>query len=526
MAFASRLPARTPMLVVIRDWRDVFADYDEARGVFEAISPDVAVVETDLRNTLGIDLTRVETLAGIGIAADGGGALAAIDATSFAMLVLDDPDTFTERVTEILAERPFDLDGRVDREPLGPATLLRFRRTDDSVPEAVVVVHPPLAYIFPDGDDPGIDAVAERLVGVAADPLSETPAFAASVAAANGHQFHGWFSPRLLATDQGADLEDRLQRRFDEEIDAAEIVAQIREVGDLTIALDLSPSGIRAHTRQFPTARVLEEFRMTTASATAPGFDRLVNADVYALLRLTVSAEHLYALFGEFGPPELRADADAEIERHRELLGMDPVTELLPAHGPNMMVLLTRARLLTLSRAINSGAPGELFNGLGVVIAVEVTDADEIRSALDTLVPQLEGRAELYEAGGNTVVEFTDARADIGNLVLTDRYLVLVPGRQRDELLSQVQTGEGSTLEAVDVDAARLLVTDDSANGLFIDMQRVVDGPIGQVALARLPDEVRRMLAQFARVTITVDATDDAVVGDLAIRFLANGGAP
>ena len=40
---------------------------------------------------------------------------------------------------------------------------------------------------------------------------------------------------------------------------------------------------------------------------------------------------------------------DAEIERHRELLGMDPVSELLPAHGPNMMVLLTRARLLTLT---------------------------------------------------------------------------------------------------------------------------------------------------------------------------------
>ena len=71
-ALASALPSDTHAVVMVRSWRSALERYEDARPQLEAITGDVGFVETDLRNTLGVDLRSPATLGDAGIALDGG----------------------------------------------------------------------------------------------------------------------------------------------------------------------------------------------------------------------------------------------------------------------------------------------------------------------------------------------------------------------------------------------------------------------------------------------------------------------
>jgi len=163
-------------------------------------------------------------------------------------------------------------------------------------------------------------------------------------------------------------------------------------------------------------------------------------------------------------------------------------------------------------------APGLVATGFGIIVALQVTDRETVDRLFETIVPLLEGRAERFEDDGNTIIAFTDEDADIGNLVLTDDFLFLVPQRNRDDLLEQIASGSGS-LEGVDDAAAHELVNAAATNGAFIDLRAILDGPIGAVAAPTLPDELRDALANFDEVHVRAMPGEDGIRNDLTLVF-------
>lgn len=525
LALAARFAPDTAALVVLRDPAAVADAYSDFRPHVEAVlGGDLGMIETDLRNTLGIDLARPETLDASGIDPNAGAAIGAVGEQVVGVVLLSDRGRFEERITTTLQSRPFNLRAELERRRVGDANLLVYRRASDGPPDFAVALTRNVAYLIPNPGSDALDGLVGGLVGDRAESLAATPAYQASVAAADGYHVHAFVSASAVAAQQRTALSAAVAEVAAEGANSGAIIDDVAALGDLTLALRLTASSIDLHVVQAPSPEILAEFRETTGGEGDPGFAPLVVPDVYAFARLTIASDQLYAALRDLLGDTRRAELDSKVERLRARVGMDPVAELLPAFGSDVMLLFTRARLLTLSRAMNTGSVGEFFSGLGVVVAWEVRDRATVRRALEALVPSLDGRANLFEADGRVVVEFTDAQADIGNIVLSDRFLLLVPERQRQEVLAQL-TGGTADLSWCDVEAARDLVRAGSGNGLFVDVRRVVEGPIGQVAFARLPNEVRRTLGRIDRVHTTTAAVGETIVTDIGLRFAAPAAA-
>ncbi len=519
LGIAARFPDSTSVFVGVRDPRAISAAYAGLRPHLLAVAgSEVGMIETDMRNTLGIDLLRPETLTEAGLAADGGFGISLIGERPVGVIVLSDARVFEERIIALLRGRPFNLDGEMERRREGNAQVIEFKRAADSTSALAVIIDAPYAFIVPRAEEAGLDSIITALVNPPANSLSASPRFQASVEAAEHYQVQLYMSPRAVAvaTPQEAIANGRILAP--DHVSDEAILAFMQGIGELTFGLRLGGTAIETRLVQTPDAAVITDFNAVTAATGEPGFAPLAVPDVYGFVRLTLAPQRLLDIVRSLVGDEQRASIDTMLTRESERLGVSVEEALFPALGNTALLLLTRARLLTLSRAMSSGSPGEFFSGLGVVIAYEVEDAAQVRTALQNLAQTMEERANLFEEGGATVVEFTDAQADIGNVVLTDDFLLLVPARQRSEVVEQL-AGHSSDLSWIDVAGARALITEPSANGLFIDVQRVVDGPIGQVAFARLPAEVRRLLGRMSRLHSTTAARGDTLVTDVVFGF-------
>lgn len=512
VALAEALPGDTDAAFFVRSWATAFERYQAARPRVERVTGDLGFVETDLRNTLSIDLRRAGSLDEIGIASRGGAVAASVGDTAVIITLLRAPDRFVDHATQVLRGAPFALDAEPEVVEFERDRLIVFRRAGRDDAEASIGVRGSLGYLFPAPPADGGRAAFERLRTVGDDALGASDDFLTALRDAGDATYVVHVDGRVASSRAGALAEAS-------GLPAESIRSMLELAGDGTAAIELDAEGLRATWRQRPGDDVVEALRAATDQASAPPFERLMTDDVFALVRLTISADEVVRRARMEDSGAWSASLSEGIGHVDGLFGEGFVDAVLPALGRHAIVMTTRARLITLSRAMNSNAPGEWFNGLGVVVALEVRQRAAVQTALETAVSQLGERATLFEEGGVTVIEFTDADADIGNVVLTDRLLLLVPSRQRGEYVSQLRTGEGASMSGVEALGGAALVRDASVQGLFIDVQQVVNGPIGSVALARLPDEARAALSQFDRIVVDVRLDGDVVVADATLQF-------
>ncbi len=193
----------------------------------------------------------------------------------------------------------------------------------------------------------------------------------------------------------------------------------------------------------------------------------------------------------------------------------------MSAFGGNLLIGATRARLLTLRRVLNDGAsaaPGEVATAFGTVVAVQLADAEVARDGLRRAAEVMEERAEVFEEGDALVLQFTDEQVDIGNVVVVDDFLFVVPERNRGDVLAQLRSGGGdlSTIGAVE---AQNIVTADATNGAWLNVSAVLEGPIGMVVGPALPDSVASGLANFDQVFVRGSATEAGIRTDISVVF-------
>lgn len=518
-AAAALLPANTPVFVAVRDPRAVTEGYAGIRPHLEAVlRGDLGMVETDLRNTLGIDLARATRLEESGVSAGAGFALTLVGDRLVGLVALSDPAVFHAKLSEVLQARPFECDAEVEEREIAGHTVHVFGKTDRG-PEIAVAYVGAFAILLPRAGQ-GIDDTISVLLEEREESLADLDSFVASTEAAAFAHVHAYFNAESLLDERGEEITDELAGLLPEGTDPAAVADRLRHSGTLTAAITLGQDLLDVQLTQVPRGEAIEGFQRVTAADADPGFVAMATDDVYAFVRFTVAPQHLFSVVRGMLNESRQASLDSSVAELGEPLGVDIVTELLPALGSQACILFTRARLLTLSRAMNNGSPGEFFSGLGVVIAFELEDPALVRTTLENLVPTMDGRATSFEDDGRLVIEFTDAQADIGNLVLTENFALLVPARQRSDIM-ELLDANARELGWLDVADARGLVTEATANGLHLDMRRITDGPIGQVALARLPNQVKRLLGRTTRVTVSIDGGEDAIVSDLRIRFAA-----
>jgi hypothetical protein len=500
----------------------VINGYAGIRPHLEAVlRGDLGMIETDLRNTLGIDLARATRLEDSGISAGAGFAITLVGDRIVGLVALSDPALFHSRLTEVLQARPFECDAEIEEREIAGHTVHVFGKTDRG-PEIAVAYIGAFAVLLPRAGQ-GIDEALTVVLTERSESLADLDAFAASTEAAKFAHVHAYFNAETLLDERGEQITQELADRLPEGTDPAAVAARLRNSGTLTAAVSLGQDTLDLQLTQVPRGEASEGFHRVTSADADPEFVAMATEDVYAFARFTVAPEHLYTVVRGMLNESRRAGLDAAAAELGEPLGIDLVSQLLPALGSQACILFTRARLLTLSRAVNNGSPGEFFSGLGVVIAFELEDPPFVRSTLETLVTTMGERANSFEDNGRLVIEFTDAQADIGNLVITDNFALLVPARQRSDIM-ELLDADARELGWLDVADARGLLTEATANGLHLDMRQIADGPIGQVAFARLPSQVKRLLARTSRFTLSIAGGEQAIVTDVRIRFAAPDG--
>lgn len=519
-AVEALIPADAAWAVRVNSIAHAMDAYAELRPHLLAIlGGDLGIVETDLRNTLGLDLADTASIFSAGLDPDTPVVLADLDGHLVVALGVIDFEVFASHLADVATAPPFSLRGDPVRRNVGGAAVLEVGPAADTPPSFAVAFRDGVALVLPDAANIEVDDTVEALFGGTRGHLAESAGYADASALDAGALIRVHVSPEALANRHEQAVRDALAA---DAFSANRLLERMRESGPVSATVRVEENTIEIASRHALAQRTNETIAAMFDGLEAPSFAPLAVPDVYAFMRLTAKPELLHAaLTASLSPQGISALAEATREASTTT-GADVVATLLPALGPNAAVLLTRARLLTLSRAMNSGSPGEFFSGLGVVVALEVRDVEAVRAALEAIPEALDGRATQFEDEGRTVIEFTDAQADIGNLVLADDLLLLVPSRQRQEVLSMLAANTVD-VDWCDVESARGLLTQEGENGFYIDLARVSDGPIGQVAFARLPVEARRALSRIARVTAHAGPVTGGATWAFSLRLAENG---
>lgn len=523
-AFAARLPADAPLLVVVRDPTRLLARYAEVRPRLEAVLGNVGMVETDLRNTLGVDLARPESLSDIGVSASGGFAVAAINDELVVMAILSDADAFVEHATTVLQGQPWNLRADVVEREVGRMTAWEFRRDGDESPRFAVVVDGWYGFLMPAPYD--IDAtIAQLQLGADQATLASTDAWQAGADVFSEDLLLGYIGVRSSLEDEAvrmrAQLDDGTALQPDELRRRLRTFERLEGLNAATLGADLTSERGRLSVLVHADEALDAQFRaMMTPSSGNPNFARLLGDDTYAVLRASLDPYAVREFARTFFGEEAEAMIEQRLPELQELAGMD-LDRFMSAFGGNLMIGATRARLLTLRRVLNDGAsaaPGEVATAFGTVVAVQLADADVARDGLRRAAEVMEERAEVFDDGDALVLQFTDEQVDIGNVVVVDDFLFVVPERNRGDVLAQLRSGGGdlSTIGAVE---AQNIVTADATNGAWLNVSAVLEGPIGMVIGPALPESVASGLANFDQVFVRGSATEGGIRTDISVVF-------
>jgi len=512
---AAYAPGDVDVFFALRDWEALFEAYAAAKPRINALVGNVGMIEADLRNTLRVDVTRVASLAEIGVDTGGGMAILAMENHLVYAVLVSDADRFVSTITEIAQGQPFNLRAPVQQTTRGPLRVSSFRRAPDGNARLSVAVRGDTAFVIP--QTRRLDAILERLSLVTNDnSLSSHDSFGVGLREMTGTATYGQINMAASAAHQAATLRDRGVDPF--------IVADVEAsaaFGTLTLGADLTPDRLAGRALLIPDADLLTQLHEALGSDDAANFSRLISDDVYVMLRgsLNVGAA-LDTFFARVSPPRREAVNQAIFNYATQNFVSLP-GDVVEALGSNAMLLATRARLLTLRRVLQAGTPpiGDVFTGFGIVIAIEVRDRAKASILLDRLLAPLGDRASRYERDGHSIVQFTDAEADIGNIVLTDDLLILVPERNRNDLMEQLASDGAPESERHNTPMVRSLIRDASTSGIFIDIAAILNGPIGTAAGPMLPNELRRGLANFDTFSAHARPSDEGIVFEVALEF-------
>ncbi len=504
-ALAAHLPANVPGALFVRDFTEALGAWPGFRERVVPYLGELGPIEADFRNTLGVDLNRPESFGETGVAPEGGLALSRVGDHNVALFLLEDAARFQAHATEVLQGRAFRLRADIEVRELEGATLSIYRARDGEPPKFAVLILGNVGVLFR-----GVNLeTLDRDVGSIAAP-DTTMSSNADFSQALSH-FEDW--PVLIWGTTEFDLDSSVE--MVERLAARDVQSAV----GLRLERDRIAGRQISYLSEEDSSRARRVF---AAGGEAPAFDRLLSSDAYAFLRLSLRPSELLAVYRESVSGAELAEFEEDLRGIGEGIGMQVEQELLPALGDDMLLLATRSRLLTLMGMARSGnyRPSTIAQGFGLVVAIEIADRERLVGLLDRLDTRLEGQYERSQVGDNIVINFTRRSTDIGDMVITNDLLLIVPDRQRNELLERLAADSGAEeVEGIGIAAARELVTEGGVTGGFLDFARIVSGPLGQLAGAQAPARIRNSMGVLDEGTARMQMTDNGVELSFAITL-------
>lgn len=500
---SDHVPADASNAIFIVDFTTALASYPGFRTRVSAYLKDFASIEADLRNTLGVDPANPANLAELGVDPTGGAVCAKLKGQPLCGVTLSDPASFRSHVVAVMQGQPFNLRAPVvETELPSGGQLLRFASEEGSAAKAAVVLTEKLGFVILQPRAEDIEGIAATLETPHNTPLRTRPAFQKLLEHTERSAILGWLSPDSII-ELGGEFFD-----FDFE---TELPQKDLSQGALV--------GIKLHADAidgwFSVLIDEENDKINTLlkrseEHPAADFSKLVDDEAYALLRIRIDPDEIQATLRDTFDNK---DVEEVSARIQEMLGSETIEDaIFEALGTDMIVMATRARLLTLAglaRGSNVTASA-LGNGLGLILAYQLRDSDAMRTLLkeisahdDTLLSHTED-----ENGDYWRIERGPAKSTL--LMLTDDAIIATTSRQQKDVLARIQADNIPVLTEIDAEEAQTLreATDDL--GMFVDLKRVANNSLGRLASNNLSDSMRNALQVFDEFWARGELSGDA----------------
>lgn len=506
-----QMPASTRWAVVIPSATAFTKGLGSIRPVLNTAIPGFRVMDQDFKNTIGADLGDAASLAKWGIPETSGVAFGQMGSANIAMLWVTDGDKFTTEVERVLTHQPYNYVANPQPSTVGGMTFKTYTTKAPETRQAYLNIDKGLVRIIVCPTTNSCEPAIAAELSSAAKRASADPLIAKIVKESEGEQFYGWYD----VTDRG---DGSAPPNFGPL--QAQMAPVIKSGGLVGASGRLAKDGVDVRITLVPRdAGAAKPLLTPPSNTTPPAFSKLFTEDAYAFVRLTTHFSDLLAAARGAANASDKAEFEAGLADADKLLGMSIEKELLPALGSGGVVFTTRAKILSLGSA---KSPADYANALGMVAAWQVADRAKLEGLFDKAVTLLEGKATKFSESGATVLQFTDSEMDPGNVVLTDHLLLLVPDRDRAAVLARIADAGASTAPA---EAAKLL-DEASTNGLFLNIGRIANGPIGQIFGGRLPPEVQAGVSQIDTLTIRTRYGSETVGADVHLGLLLNAAPP
>lgn len=514
-AYLSALPASTRWFAIIPDPTALMKGFGAVHTPVGRVVPQLRLLESDIKNTIGVDLADPATLTRLGIPAHSGVAFANDDNAPVAMLFVEDKDKFLGEIHRIVTNQPYAYGATTTEKVIGGLTFKVYQKPAPETRTLYVSVDKGLARIVGAADTARADAAVTALTGASAGSLKSRPGIAEQLKSADGMPLVVWFDVNRVANEGSGEPPAGSS--------AAAVRGVIGKAGVAVAGLSLEARALQLRVSVQPSADAQNKSIFAPPkNAVAPTFGRVLTPETYAFARATTKfSDLLDAARGAASPQDL-AEINRGVAELDKSLGLSLEADVLPALGSGGLVAATRARLLSLGSA---RSPGDYINALGVVASWQVTDRAKLDAAIDKVLPVLANRAEKFIEKGATVLRFTDPTIDFGNVILTDSLLLLAPDRDRAALLDQLAAAEPPASRVSDPDGQSLLSSAE-ANGVFIDVGQIMSGPIGQVFGPRLPEAAQQLLALLDSLVIKARYEGGMTGVDLTVRLLEEPASP
>lgn len=564
---ALHIPDDVASAAFIIDHTEALRSWPGLRNRAEVYIGDLAPVENDLRNTLGVDLSRPEQLAELGIRPDGGSILFVLDGRFVAGATLIDDEAFEQHVTTMLQGEPFDMDEPARSASEEGYVTLHFGGPES--PDATVVITENFAWAATPGFGSDDSELLDELLSDE-ERLNHSEDFGALAAQTQQYPF--------LVYVEDEEAAEAVQSMASVALPATIDVSEIAE--DMMLALRLDADRLAgAVTSPLEADAGLRQLLTRPEGGQAADFSTYTSDESYFFVRLrsepTVIRDLLQETLlqpsdsdadndetqrqeeesseddqsasnaeGEPEPPQDEAQQQNGADTRRpalgtledvdpaalggairgiavdadELVGMSVDEELVPAFGSDFIVMATRARMLSLSSVVR-GTPNvrNITQSFGVVLAMQVRDTAVVQRAFDAV---LQNDPTLLRPLEDAPVPAWAVRAQNGgdlDLFLTDDALIISSSRQRSDTIEMLAEQDAPTYTEIGATAARELIGATDQVGIYLDLKRITNGAIGTLLGGQLPGGIQDMLQIFDEFWATAELEDTYIEGRFEI---------
>lgn len=511
---ASYVPADVQSVLFINDFKVTFQSYQGLRDRAATYIGDLASIEADLRNTLSFDPVRPQNLAQIGVNPEGGAFCALATDTHYCGVLLSDPALFEAHVRKVLAGQPFNLRGAVQESSLpGGGKLLRFATVDGAAPKTAVIVTERIAYILPKLSTSNLEGLAASLEVPAQSSLRDLETYTKTLAQNGRDAAWIWMSP--LAAQQQIKRVTML----------GDALPDMSNVEGAIVGVKIAADALHG---SFSIAVNGDDERVRSALKPANGnepadFSRYVENDAYLVLRARADLKTLAeSLRGGVNEEQVQG-AETAI---RNVLGdidiADVEKKLIDAVGSDMLIVATRARLLTLAALARGGEPNAraLGDGLGLIIAYQLRDEEKAKELLNEIAAKNPTLMEFMpedERQERWVIYRGKAAGTI--LLIGNKTLVATTDRQLSDVIRMMWAETAPTLTEISAPEGQALRTQTEDIGMFIDLKRVANNAIGTIASGKLSNAMKDGLQLFDEFWMRAKLEDQWLTGTWRIQL-------